>query len=161
MSPQFEDADAALEEVKRGVKVSSAVFRVSPDPTKELEFQPLSATLRLDLLSVMRQRAPEHARSATPPRKGQDDHGVCALESDLECSPIVPVDHPLLTGDLLGNNLRPLFPRRLDPAWLPVDLIQVDDRKSRPPSELCGKCRLAGTAGANDRYALHLISLIE
>jgi len=160
-SPQFEDADTGLEGIERGVKVSTAVFRIAPDPTNELEVQPLRATLRLDRSSVMRQRASEHARNATPPRKRQDDHGVCALESDLECSPIVPVEYPLLSGGLLGNNPRPLFPRCLDPAWLPVDPIQVDDRKPRPPAELCGKCRLAGTAGANDRYTLHLISLIE
>src|ERR1019366_541381 len=145
-SQQLDYSDTTVEGVECGVKVPAAVLRVSPDPANELEVEPLRTTHRLDLASVVSQRALERTRGATPPRKRQDNHRVSSLESDLKGAPIVPVHDPLLTGSLVGNNLGPLFPRRLDPAWLPVDAVQVNDGKARTPPEFYCKCRLASTA---------------
>ena len=116
---------------------------------------PFHSSLRLTIRLV---RPPQHAPQRDAARQVEEDDRVCALEHGVTDLPVVvAVDDPAVRR----GRERSVDPRlehvgrRLLPACVVVERVELDVRDAEPRGELAGECRLAGARAADDGDAPH------
>lgn len=93
--------------------------------------------------------------STDPPGRVEEHHGVCALESQLECG-VVTVHDPVIAREQAALRLAPLVLGRRKPPGLPEVNIEMDEGKTRPGRELPRQRALTGSShSCDDDAAAH------
>src|SRR5690349_22473687 len=95
------------------------------------------------------------APQTNPSRDVEQDDRVGTLDSLRQRAAEVAIKDPLGLRDQLIDRARPLILRRLLPARLPVDLIEMSHRQVENRAELRRECRFAGPTRADNENALH------
>jgi len=157
------DDGATVQAVEHLQDLRTVVTGVAPDPSKEVEVEPLGAVfgeIRAPAAPIPNQ-PPERAPEARRPREVEEDHRVHAVESGrvLLRRQEVAVEDPPLACDGGPEIAKELLRRRRCPAAPPEQDVEVDDGQPGPASDLARKLALAGSAVAEDRDPLHCRSV--
>ncbi len=141
--PQLDDSKVAAVASECGVQARTAVGRIPPDPTEEVEIDALGAAICLHIGATVLHGATQRPGDASPWREREHDDRVSPLETNIESPAIVAVHDPAFLGNQARLQHSPFLDRRLDPTGLPVMSVEVDDGDSGPAPELLREDGLA------------------
>src|SRR5215468_7749924 len=153
-----DDRSNSARQTGHELRVLRATARlVVPNPIHEkrqVELLGAAGTKVVSLAPIVSHRAPHRARKVDIARQVEPDDRLRSGQAQVEMAGVVAIHDP----GIAGSGLRQSFTktRRLapDPARIPVERIEVHDRKAETLTNPARQRRLAGGARPEDENAL-------
>src|SRR6267142_5544627 len=135
----------------------AAARLIVPDPAcqeRQVELLGAAGAKVVTFAPVVPHRTPHCARKIDIARQVEPDDGLRSRQSQVEMARVVAVHDPSIVGNSFRQPLTKARRLALDPAWVPVERIEVHDRKAETRADPACQRGLAGAARPEDENAL-------
>src|SRR5690606_7510232 len=114
-------------------------------------FRTARSHIRADSAEVDR-RPLYYSPQTDQPMAIQKNHRIASEQTLRQCAGVIAIHHPCIAIEEWFDSRGPFRFRWLNPAWLPVQRVQMNDIDAKQGTEAPGKCTLASAAGTDYQY---------
>src|SRR5262249_10300517 len=130
---------------------------VIPNPIHEerqIKLLGTTGTEIIPLAPIVPYRAPHRAPEVDVTRQIEPDDDLGSRQAKVEMGRVISVHDPTIPGRRLRQSFTKTRSLTFDPAWIPMERIEVYDRKAEVLTDPACQRRLAGPARPEDENAL-------